>query len=86
MRFRNLSHQINKLSHQKGRTLQTGESVLIYHPFYEDRFKWSVRGIIHKVAQHATDCWEVLVDGVVRKVWYREWLFPATEGKGFDST
>ena len=68
------------------RTLQTGESVLIYHPFYEDRFKWSIRGIIQKVAQHATDCWEVLVDGVVRKVWEREWLFPATEGKGFDST
>ena len=70
----------------KSRTLQTGESVLIYTPIYEDRFKWSVRGIIHKVAQHATDCWEVLVDGRVRKVWYREWLFPATEGKGFDST
>ena len=70
----------------KSRTLQTGESVLIYHPFYEDRFKWSIRGIIQKVAQHATDCWEVLVDGRVRKVWYREWLFPATEGKGFDST
>ena len=68
------------------RTLQTGESVLIYHPFYEDRYKWSIKGIIQKVAQHATDCWEVLVDGVVRKVWYREWLFPATEGKGFDST
>ena len=70
----------------KSRTLQRGESVLIYHPFYEDRFKWSIRGIIKKVAQHATDCWEVLVDGVVRKVWYREWLFPVTEGKGFDST
>ena len=68
------------------RTLQTGESVLIYHPFYEDRFKGRIRGIIQKVAQHATDCWEVLVDGGVRKVWYREWLFPATEGKGFDST
>ena len=68
------------------RTLQTGESVLIYHPFYEDRFKGRIKGIIQKVAQHATGCWEVLVDGVVRKVWYREWLFPATEGKGFDST
>ena len=68
------------------RTLQTGESVLIYHPFYEDRFKGRIRGIIQKVAQHATDCWEVLVDGVVRKVWDREWLFPVTEGKGFDST
>ena len=65
------------------RTLQTGESVLIYHPFYEDRFKGRIRGIIQKVAQHATDCWEVLVDGRVRKVWDREWLFPATEGKGF---
>ena len=68
------------------RTLQKGESVLIYHPFYEDRFKGRIRGIIQKVAQHATDCWEVLVNGRVRKVWYREWLFPATEGKGFDST
>ena len=68
------------------RTLQTGESVLIYTPIYEDRFKGRIRGIIQKVAQHATDCWEVLVDGGVRKVWEREWLFPATEGKGFDST
>ena len=68
------------------RTLQTGEEVLIYTPIYEDRFKGRIRGIIHKVAQHATDCWEVLVDGVVRKVWDREWLFPVTEDKGFDST
>ena len=68
------------------RTLQTGEEVLIYTPIYEDRFKGRIRGIIHKVAQHATDCWEVLVDGVIRKVWYREWLFPVTEDKGFDST
>ena len=70
----------------KSRTLQTGESVLIYHPFYEDRFEGRIKGIIQKVAQHATDCWEVLVDGVIRKVWYREWLFPVTEDKGFDST
>ena len=68
------------------RTLQTGESVLIYTPIYEDRFKGRIRGNIQKVAQHVTDCWEVLVDGRVRKVWDREWLFPATEGKGFDST
>ena len=68
------------------RTLQTGESVLIYHPFYEDRYKGRIRGIIRKVAQHATNCWEVLVDGRVRKVWDREWLFPVTEGKRFDST
>ena len=70
----------------ENRTLQVGESVLIYTPIYEDRFKWSIRGIIHKVAQHATDCWEVLVDGIIRKIWEREWLFPVTEGKGFDST
>ena len=65
-------------------TPQTGESVLVYTPLFEN--KWSWRGIVRKVAQHATDCWEVLIDGVVRKVWRKDLLFPSPDGRGFDST
>ena len=61
-----------------------GDEVLLYTPLFEN--KWGLRGIVRKIAQHATDCWEVLVGERVRKVWRKDWLFPATDGRGLDST
>ena len=58
-------------------TPQTGEEVLIYTPLFEN--KWSWRGIVQKIAQHATDCWEILVNGRVRKVWDKDWLLPSPD-------
>ena len=63
-------------------TPQRGEEVLVYAPLFENNAR--VREVVWKIAAYATDCWEVLVDGVVWKIWCKDCLFPVTD-KGFDS-
>ena len=58
---------------------QSGEEVLVFTPEAEINRRWSVRGIVRKIAIHAADCWEVLIDGCLKRIWDKDWLIPAPE-------
>ena len=58
---------------------QSGEEVLVFTPEAEINRRWRVRGIVRKIAIHAADCWEVLIDGCLKRIWDKDWLIPAPE-------